>query len=128
MEKVYSGSALERFQSLRGGALVSVFSSEIEKENNEKVVESYQIFVNNVDTEFLNTLWTDFNIHLIKQKAGEIINSKYSDIQQRNILMSLDTESIQYMNAFISSIRFKSDEAELNNIELGKINWEINNG
>jgi hypothetical protein len=61
----------------------------------------------------------------IKAKAFEIINSRYTDIQQRNILMSQDADEISKMNIFILGIRAISNLAETNKTAVEQIDWEI---
>ena len=48
----------------------------------------------------------------IKNEAGSRISSVYSDIKQRNILMSQDASQINEMNIFIENIRDKSNLLE----------------
>lgn len=62
-------------------------------------------------------------INKIKQKAGEIIKSKYSIVWQLNH-PRLDTTYINEY-AWLDNIRKISNEAELNGIALEDIDWNI---
>lgn len=66
----------------------------------------------------------EFLVKTIKLKAEEVITSKYPLYKQLNILMNGDTDEINVMNAFITNIRNISNKAEVDLIELDKINWE----
>ena len=54
----------------------------------------------------------------IKSEAGSRINSVYSDIKQRNILMSQDASQIDEMNIFIQNIRDKSNLLETQIVDM----------
>ena len=60
----------------------------------------------------------------IKNEAGSRINSIYSDIKQRNILMSQDASQINEMNIFIQNIRDKSNllEAQIVDMDNDQLN------
>lgn len=60
----------------------------------------------------------------IKNEAGSRINSIYSDIKQRNILMSQDASQINDMNIFIQNIRDKSNllEAQIADMDNDQLN------
>ena len=62
-------------------------------------------------------------IQAIKQKAGELISSKYPDYKQLNIIRVGGAE-LEAMSAYIDSIREKSNKA-LNKMEL---KWRMYNG
>lgn len=61
----------------------------------------------------------------IKSEAGRVINEKYSDTKQRNILMSGDIEQIKVMNEYILGIRQISNKAEEDGLEYNQIDWGI---
>lgn len=63
----------------------------------------------------------------IKAKAKELILAKYTDEQQRNILMSLDSENISNMKDYILNIRNISNEAEASSLEVEDIDWKLTN-
>jgi hypothetical protein len=60
----------------------------------------------------------------IKHEAGSRISSVYSDIKQRNILMSQDTSQINDMNIFIQTIRDQSNllESQIADMDLDQLN------
>jgi hypothetical protein len=66
----------------------------------------------------------DKKISQIKSEAGSRIVSAYSDIKQRNILMSQDASQINDMNIFIQNIKDQSNllEAEIFDMDLDQLN------
>lgn len=60
----------------------------------------------------------------IKNEAGSRISSVYSNIKQRNILMSQDASQINDMNIFIQNIRDKSNllEAQIVDMDNDQLN------
>ena len=62
-------------------------------------------------------------IQAIKSKAGELINSKYPDYKQLNIIRVGGSE-LDAMTAYIDVIRAISNEAETNGIKVEDIQWE----
>ena len=66
----------------------------------------------------------DKKIYQIKSEAGSRIVSVYSDVKQRNILMSQDTSQINYMNIFIQKIKDQSNllETQIADMDLDQLN------
>lgn len=66
----------------------------------------------------------DKKISQIKSEAGSRIVSVYSDVKQRNILMSQDTSQINDMNIFIQTIRDQSNllETQIADMDLDQLN------
>lgn len=66
----------------------------------------------------------DKKISQIKSEAGSRIVSVYSDVKQRNILMSQDTSQINDMNIFIQTIRDQSNllETQISDMDLDQLN------
>lgn len=62
-------------------------------------------------------------IQAIKSKAGALINSKYPDYKQLNIIRVGGTE-LAAMTAYIDGIRAISNEAERNETKVEDIQWE----
>ena len=62
-------------------------------------------------------------IQAIKSKAGELINSKYPDYKQLNILRIGGAE-LEAMTAYIDGIRAISNEAESNGTKVEDIKWQ----
>ena len=63
-------------------------------------------------------------IQAIKAKAGELINSKYPDYKQLNIIRVGGSE-LDEMTAYIDSIREISNEAERNGTKVEDIQWQF---
>ena len=61
-------------------------------------------------------------IQAIKSKAGELINSKYPDYKQLNIIRVGGAE-LDAMTAYIDRIRAISNEAESNGIKVEDVQW-----
>ena len=61
-------------------------------------------------------------IQSIKSKAGELINSKYPDYKQLNILRIGGVE-LEAMTAYIDGIRAISNEAESNGTKVEDVQW-----
>ena len=61
-------------------------------------------------------------IQAIKQKAGELISSKYPDYKQLNIIRVGGAE-LEAMSAYIDSIREKSNKAEQDGIKVEDVQW-----
>jgi hypothetical protein len=66
----------------------------------------------------------DKKISQIKSEAGSRIVSVYSDVKQRNILMSQDTSQINDMNIFIQKIKDQSNllETQIADMDLDQLN------
>ena len=66
----------------------------------------------------------DKKISQIKSEAGSRIVSVYSDVKQRNILMSQDTSQINDMNIFIQNIKDQSNllETQIADMDLDQLN------
>lgn len=62
-------------------------------------------------------------IQAIKSKAGALINSKYHDYKQLNILRAGGTE-LDEMTAYIDSIREISNQAEQDGTKVEDILWQ----
>lgn len=61
-------------------------------------------------------------IQAIKQKASELINSKYPDYKQLNIIRAGGAE-LEAMCAYIDSIREISNQAEQDGIKVEDVQW-----
>ena len=61
-------------------------------------------------------------IQAIKQKAAELITSKYPDYKQLNIIRVGGAE-LEVMTAYIDGIRAISNEAEQDGIQVEDIQW-----
>ena len=61
-------------------------------------------------------------IQAIKQKASEMINSKYPDYKQLNIIRVQGAE-LEAMSAYIDSIREISNKAEQDGTKVEDIQW-----
>ena len=61
-------------------------------------------------------------IQAIKQKAAELINSKYPDYKQLNIMRTGGAE-LEAMSAYIDSIREISNKAEQDGIKAEDVQW-----
>ena len=76
--------------------------------------------------ELLLALEVDYEIEriqAIKAKAGELINSKYPDYKQLNIIRVGGAE-LDAMTAYIDGIRAISNEAEQDGIKVEDVQWE----
>lgn len=76
--------------------------------------------------ELLLALEVDYEIEriqAIKSKAGELINSKYPDYKQLNIIRVGGSE-LDAMTAYIDGIRAISNEAESNGTKVEDVQWE----
>ena len=62
-------------------------------------------------------------IQAIKQKASELINSKYPDYKQLNIIRAGGTE-LEAMSAYIDSIREISNKAEQDGTKVEDVQWQ----
>lgn len=62
-------------------------------------------------------------IQAIKSKAGELINSKYPDYKQLNIIRVGGAE-LDAMTAYIDSIREIFNKAEQDGIKVEDVQWE----
>lgn len=62
-------------------------------------------------------------IQAIKSKAGELINSKYPDYKQLNIIRVGGVE-LEEMSAYIDSIREISNKVEQDGIKVEDVQWE----
>ena len=75
--------------------------------------------------ELLLALEVDYEIEriqAIKQKASELINSKYPSHKQLNIIRAGGTE-LEEMSAYIDSIREISNKAEQDGIKVEDVQW-----
>ena len=61
-------------------------------------------------------------IQAIKSKAGELINSKYPDYKQLNVLR-IGGADLEVMTAYIDGIRAISNEAESNGTKVEDVQW-----
>ena len=61
-------------------------------------------------------------IQAIKQKASELINLKYPDYKQLNIIRVGGAE-LEAMSAYIDSIREVSNKAEQDGIKVEDVQW-----
>ena len=61
-------------------------------------------------------------IQAIKQKASELISSKYPDYKQLNIIRVGGAE-LEAMSAYIDSIRKISNKAEQDGIKVEDVQW-----
>ena len=62
-------------------------------------------------------------IQAIKSKASELINSKYPDYKQLNIIRVGGTE-LEVMSAYIDSIREISNKAEQDGTQVEDVQWQ----
>lgn len=76
-----------------------------------------------IDTIAENEIKEATRIKEIKEKAGEIIFSKYSNVKQLNIIR-LGGEELVEMSLFIKKIKDISDKAELDGLEVKDIKWQ----
>lgn len=82
--------------------------------------------IGNEPEELLLTLEIDYEIQriqAIKSKAGELINSKYPDYKQLNIIRVGGSE-LDAMTAYIDGIRAISNEAESTGTKVEDVQWE----
>lgn len=108
-------------QRLSDGATIPFVNGNIDYEDYKNWIE-----IGNIpEPEFNSDELNKKRIADIKSKASEIILNKYSEIQQRNILMSQNNEIISEMNLFITAIRNISNQAEADGDELFDIDWNI---
>lgn len=108
-----------------------IINFNIKKINDNQLFEYYQLkFDINFNDEEINKEIKKYNdnlelnrINAIKDKAGSIIDSKYSVIWQLNH-PRLD---IKYSKEYewIDSIRNISNDAEANGLDVFEINWKI---
>lgn len=63
-------------------------------------------------------------IQKIKQKASELINSKYPDYKQLNIIRAGGAE-LEEMSAYIDSVREMSNKAEQDGTKVEDVQWEF---
>lgn len=76
--------------------------------------------------ELLLALEVDYEIERIqsiKQKASEMISSKYPDYKQLNIIRVGGAE-LEAMSAYIDSIREISNKAEQDGIKVEDVQWQ----
>lgn len=98
--------------------------------NQEFLIQSDWIEITEIEAiQISNPIKNDIELELervvnIKQKAGELINSKYPDYKQLNIIRVGGAE-LAAMTAYIDGIRAKSNEAEALGTLLEDIDWEI---
>lgn len=62
-------------------------------------------------------------VQAIKQKASELINSKYPSHKQLNIIRAGGTE-LEEMSAYIDSIREISNKAEQDGTKVEDVQWQ----
>ena len=62
-------------------------------------------------------------VQSIKSKASELINLKYPDYKQLNIIRVGGAE-LEAMSAYIDSIREKSNKAEQDGIKVDDVQWQ----
>lgn len=62
-------------------------------------------------------------VQAIKSKASEMINSKYPDYKQLNIIRVGGVE-LEEMSAYIDSIREISNKAEQDGIKVEDVQWQ----
>lgn len=82
--------------------------------------------IGNEPEELLLALEVDYEIEriqAIKSKAGELINSKYPDYKQLNIIRIGGAE-LDAMTAYIDGIRAISNEAESTGTKVEDVQWE----
>lgn len=82
--------------------------------------------IGNEPEELLLALEVDYEIEriqAIKAKAGELINSKYPDYKQLNIIRVGGAE-LDAMTAYIDSIREISNKAEQDGTKVGDVQWQ----
>ena len=81
--------------------------------------------VGNEPEELLLALDVDIEIEriqVIKQKASDLITSKYPDYKQLNIMRTGGAE-LETMSAYIDSIREISNKAEQDIIKVEDVQW-----
>lgn len=82
--------------------------------------------IGNEPEELLLALDVDYEIEriqAIKSKAWELINSKYPDYKQLNIIRVGGAE-LDVMTAYIDRIRAISNEAEINGTKVEDVQWQ----
>lgn len=77
---------------------------------------------NTPEPEFTEAEIEANRIQAIKQKASELISSKYPDYKQLNIIRVGGAE-LEAMSAYIDSIREISNEAEQDGIKVEDVQW-----
>ena len=89
--------------------------------------EFIEYIIGNEPEELLLALEVDIEIEriqAIKQKASEMINSKYPDYKQLNIIRIGGAE-LEAMSACIDSIREISNKAEQDGIKAEDVQWQL---
>lgn len=82
--------------------------------------------IGNEPEELILALEVDYEIEriqAIKSKAGELINSKYPDYKQLNIIR-IGGADLGAMTAYIDGIRAISNEAERNGTKVEDVQWQ----
>ena len=77
---------------------------------------------NTPEPEFTEKELEAQRIQAIKQKASELINSKYPDYKQLNIIRAGGAE-LEEMSAYIDSIREISNKAEQDGTKVEDVQW-----
>ena len=77
---------------------------------------------NTPEPEFTDEEIDAQRIQAIKQKASELINLKYPDYKQLNIIRVGGAE-LEAMSAYIDSIRKISNKAEQDGIKVEDVQW-----
>ena len=77
---------------------------------------------NTPEPEFTEKEIEAHRIQAIKQKASELITSKYPDYKQLNIIRVAGVE-LEAMTAYIDGIRAISNEAEKSEVKVEDIQW-----
>lgn len=84
-----------------------------------------------IDAYIIRAMWISLalevdieieRIQAIKQKAAELINLKYPDYKQLNIIRV--GAELEAMSAYIDSIREKSNKAEQDGIKMEDVQWQ----
>ena len=78
---------------------------------------------NTPEAEFTEAELEAQRIQAIKQKASELISSKYPDYKQLNIIRVGGAE-LEVMTAYIDSIRKISNKAEQDGIKVEDVQWQ----
>lgn len=78
---------------------------------------------NTPEPEFTEKEIEAHRIQAIKSKASELINSKYPDYKQLNIIRVGGAE-LELMSAYIDSIREISNKAEQDGTKVEDIQWQ----
>ena len=77
---------------------------------------------NTPEPEFTEAELEAQRIQAIKQKAAELINPKYPDYKQLN-LIRIGGAELEAMSAYIDSIREISNKAEQDGIKVEDVQW-----